>query len=343
MIRTAIVGASGFTGGELLRILLGHPDAEVAAATSVRFRGRRVDSVHPNLRNCTDTVFCSLEDLRDYDFLFMATPHGVAMNLLPGLASRAKHVIDLSADFRIKDETVFARYYGEHASPDMVPEFVPGLPELHRSALRTADRISVPGCMATAAILALAPVVEAGIAGPDVEVDARTGSSGSGGATGTGSFHPFRSGTMRVYAPFGHRHEAEISQAVGRPVRMSATGVEAVRGVQVICRTSVASDTTERDLWNLYRKRYSGEPFVRLIKQRRTVYRYPEPKILSGSNFCDIGLALDSTGRPGGRLVLIAALDNLGKGAAGNAVQCLNIRAGLPERRGLEFPGLHPV
>lgn len=339
MIRTAIVGASGFTGGELLRILLGHPNAEVTAATSVRFRGRRVDSVHPNLRDCTDLVFCSPDDLRDYDFLFMATPHGIAMKLLPGLTARAKHVIDLSADFRIKDQIAFARYYGEHASPDMVREFVPGLPELHRAALRTADRISVPGCMATAAILALTPVAEAGIAGPDAEVDARTGSSGSGGAMGPGNLHPLRSGSMRVYAPFGHRHEAEISQATGLPVRMSATAVEAVRGVQVICRTSVASGTTERDLWSLYRERYSDEPFVRLIKQRRTIYRYPEPKILSGSNFCDIGLALDGTGR----LVVIAALDNLGKGAAGNAVQCLNIRAGIPEQSGLEFPGLHPI
>ncbi|MGH3168238.1 MAG: N-acetyl-gamma-glutamyl-phosphate reductase [Trebonia sp.] len=339
MIRTAIVGASGFTGGELLRILLGHPNAEVSAATSERFQGRRVDSVHPNLRNRTDMVFCSPGDLRDYDFLFMATPHGVAMKQLPGLAARAKHVIDLSADFRIKDQAVFARYYGEHANPGLVREFVPGLPELHRSALRTADRISVPGCMAAAAILALTPVAEAGIAGPDAEVDARTGSSGSGGTSGPGSLHPLRSGSMRVYSPFGHRHEAEISQATGLPVRMSATGVEAVRGVQVMCRTSVAGGTTERDLWNLYRERYSDEPFVRLIRQRRTIYRYPEPKILSGSNFCDISLALDDTGR----LVVIAALDNLGKGAAGNAVQCLNVRAGIPERSGLEFPGLHPI
>jgi N-acetyl-gamma-glutamyl-phosphate/LysW-gamma-L-alpha-aminoadipyl-6-phosphate reductase len=340
VIRVAIFGASGFTGGELLRILLWHPEVEVAAATSRTFAGRRVDVVHPHLRDRTDLTFRAVDDLGgDFDALFMATPHGTAMRLLPELMSRAKQVIDLSADFRIRDEAAYNRYYGSHAAPHLVDGFVLGLPELYRAELRGADRVAVPGCMATAAILALHPVAADGLAGPDAEVDARTGSSGSGTTSGPAGSHQLRSGAMRVYTPFGHRHEAEISQATGLPVRMTATGVEAVRGVQVLCRTNVAAGTTERDLWALYRRHYRDEPFVRLVRQRRGAYRFPEPKILTGSNFCDVGLSVDESGRA----LLIAALDNLGKGAAGNAVQCLNVRNGWPERCGLEFPGLHPI
>ncbi|PRH76861.1 N-acetyl-gamma-glutamyl-phosphate reductase [Streptomyces solincola] len=342
MIRAAVVGAAGYIGGEVLRLLLGHPKVEVAAAVSSRYPGKRVDGPHPNLRGTTDLAFCTEEQLDSYDVLFLATPHRATMKLLPRLAPKAKTVIDLSGDFRLRDAEEFARRYGaEHTRPDLLGEFTTGLPELAREQLAGADRIAAPGCMATAAILALTPLTDAGLIEPDVDVDARTGSSGSGATAGEANLHAERSGSMRLFATSGHRHEAEIAQACGvRPV-MTATGVEAVRGVQTVCRTTLREGVTEADVRAAYRRRYADEPFVRVVAQRRGLYRLPEPKILLGSNFCDVGFAADGSGSR--RLLAIAALDNLVKGGAGNAVQSLNVRMGWPERLGLEFPGLHPV
>ncbi|MFI6515522.1 N-acetyl-gamma-glutamyl-phosphate reductase [Spirillospora sp. NPDC050679] len=339
-VRAGVVGASGYIGGELLRLLLGHPRVEVAAATSARLAGRRVDTAHPNLRGVTDLAFASPEPLEPVDVLFLAAPHTQTMARMPEFLGLAEQVVDLSADFRLRDPAVFARYYGEpHTAPGLLDGFACGLPELYRKELAEADRISVPGCMATAAILALAPVAAAGLIGPDVVVDARTGSSGSGATAGPANTHAERSGALRVFAPAGHRHEAEIAQATGLAVRMTATGVEAVRGVQVLCHVRLAEGAGERDLWRAYRERYAGEPFVRLVARRRGPHRLPDPKILAGSNFCDVGFAVD--GRGGATLV--AALDNLVKGGAGGAVQAFNVRRGWPERTGLGFPGLHPV
>lgn len=341
MIAAAVVGAGGYIGGELLRILLGHPRVEVAAAVSTRHPGPRVDSVHPNLRGRTDLVLRPLEALEPCDVVFLATPHGSTMALLPDVAPAAKQVIDLSGDFRLRDHRVYERYYGRpHEAPELLDDFVPGCPELYRDRLRDADRISVPGCMAVAGMLALQPLAAEGLLEADVDVDARTGSSGSGASAGQANLHAERSGALRVFAPHGHRHEAEIAQATGLDVRMTVTGVEAVRGVQVLCRTRLVRDTDERAIRAAYRRHYAAEPFVRVIAERRGLYRYPEPKLLAGSNFCDVGFALEPGSR---RLLVIAALDNLVKGGAGNAVQCLNVRMGWPERLGLEFPGLHPV
>jgi len=339
MIRAAVMGAAGYIGGELLRILLGHPGVEVAAAVSSQFPGRGIGAVHPNLRGVTDLAFCGIEDLDTCDVLFLATPHRSTMTLLGQVASRAKHVIDLSGDFRLRDPAAYERYYGQpHTAPELLDEFVTGCPELFRDQLAGADRISVPGCMATAAILALYPIAARGLIEPKVDVDARTGSSGSGATAGPANLHAERSGAMRVFAPLGHRHEAEIAQLTGLNVRMTATGVEAVRGVQVLCRATLTVDANERAIRAAYRQQYAHEPFVRLVAQRRGIYRYPEPKILIGSNFCDIGFVVDQD-----QLLLIAALDNLVKGGAGAAVHCFNIRMGWPERLGLEFPGLHPA
>ncbi|WP_067478877.1 N-acetyl-gamma-glutamyl-phosphate reductase [Actinomadura hibisca] len=337
-VRAGVVGASGYIGGELLRLLLGHPHVEVATATSTRLAGRRVDTAHPNLRGVTDLAFVSPESLEPVDVLFLATPHKQTMARMPEFLGLAGQVVDLSADFRLRDPAAFARYYGEpHTAPGLLDGFACGLPELHRKELADADRISVPGCMATAAILALAPAVE--LIEPDVIVDARTGSSGSGATAGPANTHAERSGALRVFAPTGHRHEAEIAQATGLSVRMTATGVEAVRGVQVLCHVRLVEGVGERDLWRAYRERYAVEPFVRLVAQRRGPHRLPDPKILSGSNFCDVGFATDGQGRA----TLVAALDNLVKGGAGGAVQSFNVRRGWPERTGLAFPGLHPV
>ncbi|RFU37965.1 N-acetyl-gamma-glutamyl-phosphate reductase [Actinomadura logoneensis] len=335
MIRASVMGAAGYLGGELLRLLLGHPGVEIGQAVSTRFPGRRVDSVHPNLRAQTDLVFSAPDELVRCDVLFTATPHRATMTLLPRVREKAGTVIDLSGDFRLPDPSVYERYYGvPHTATELLDVFVPGVPELFRDELAKADLISVPGCMATAAVLALRPL--AGLVGPDVQIDARTGSSGSGALAGDGNLHAERSGAMRVFAPVRHRHEAEVSRLTGFDARMTATGVEAVRGVQVVCHAT--GDADERTVRRAYREHYGGEPFVRIVAHRRGAHRLPDPKLLSGSNYCDVGFAVD-----GDRITAIAALDNLVKGGAGAAVQCLNVRTGQSETLGLGFPGLHPL
>ncbi|GAA1739685.1 N-acetyl-gamma-glutamyl-phosphate reductase [Luedemannella helvata] len=340
MKRVAVIGGSGYIGGELLRLLTAHPGVELAAATSRRLGGRLIDGVHPNLRGRTSLAFVDEDKLEHYDALFLATPHRETMLRMPEFLARAEVVIDLSADFRLGCADTYADYYGvPHAAPELVETFVPGIPEFHRTRLRTADRISVPGCMANAGILALTPLAQAGLIEGEVAVDARTGSSGAGNTAGPANLHAERSGALRVFAPTRHRHEAEIAQATGLPVRMTATGVEAVRGVQLLARANVTGEATERRIRAAYRAVYRDEPFVRIVAHRKGLHRFPDAKILSGSNFCDVGFAIDP-GSP--QVTVISALDNLVKGGAGNAVQCMNIRLGLPEREGLEFTGLHP-
>lgn len=340
MIRAAVVGGAGYVGGDLVRLLLGHPRVDLAAVTSRSQAGKRVDGAHPNLRGITDLAFVHPDDLAEYDVVFLAVPHRESMGALDRHAAAARTLIDLSGDFRLTDPGEYERYYDvPHSAPDALGTFVCGLPELHRKALRDADRISVPGCMATAGILAVHPLAADGLVEGEISVDARTGSSGSGLAAVQENLHAERSGALRVYAPHGHRHEAEIRQATGLPARMTATAIEAVRGVQVLCRVTLAEGVDERAVRASYRRHYADEPFVRIVAQRRGRHRLPEPKILTGSNFCDVGFAVER-GQP--RALLIAALDNLVKGAGGNAVQAMNIRYAMPERLGLEFPGLHP-
>jgi N-acetyl-gamma-glutamyl-phosphate/LysW-gamma-L-alpha-aminoadipyl-6-phosphate reductase len=332
VISVGVVGASGYLGGELLRLLLGHPETTVTHAVSARLCGRRVDVVHPNLRAATDLCFCSMDDLRDCDVVFLATPSGVAAQTLPLLD--APCVIDLSPDFRLRDTGAYQRYYGrEHTEPGRLADFVTGCPELFRDELRDAKLISVPGCMATAAVLALAPLT--GLIEPAVQITALTGSSGAG-ASAANDAHAERSRAMRVYAPARHRHEAEVAQLTGFDARMTVTAVEAVRGAQVVCHAT--GTPGERGLRQAYRDRYASEPFIRIVAHKQGPHRLPDPKVLLGSNFCDIGFAAE-----GDRVTVIAALDNLMKGGSGNAVHCLNVRMGWPERLGLEFPGLHPA
>jgi N-acetyl-gamma-glutamyl-phosphate/LysW-gamma-L-alpha-aminoadipyl-6-phosphate reductase len=337
----AVVGASGYIGGELLRLLLGHPEVDLIQATSDTYAGRPLYSVHPNLRHLTSMTFTPHADVGESDVLFLSLPHGETMQRFPDLASRARVVIDLSADFRLRDRAAHTRFYGDgHPCHELSERFVPGLPELYRERLRGATWISVPGCMAVAAILAVHPLAAEGVVAGDVLIDAHTGSSGSGQKPTPAGQHAERSGVMRVYEPLEHRHQAEVEQACGVGVCMTVTAVEAVRGVQVLAHVRLARPLVERDVWALYRGRYGQEPFVRLVSQRRGIHRFPEPKILSGTNFCDVGFAADDDGC---RLVLMSALDNLVKGGAGSAVQSLNVALGFEETAGLEFAGLHPV
>jgi LysW-gamma-L-alpha-aminoadipyl-6-phosphate/LysW-L-glutamyl-5-phosphate reductase len=345
-MKVAIAGGSGYTGGELLRLLLAHPEVDVAQVTSESRRGDYVHAAHPNLRGRSALRFSALDDLAPCDVLFLCLPHGEAMRRR-GLLDLAPRTIDLSADFRLRDAAGYERWYGApHAAPDLLGRFVYGLPELHREALRGATRVSGVGCLATATILALYPLVRAGIVRPDpIVVEAKVGSSAAGNTANPADHHPERAGVLRSFMPVGHRHTAEVEQELTfdgvRPtVHLSAMAIEAVRGVLATTHTFLSAPAEERDLWRIYRECYGAEPFVRLVKERAGIYRLPEPKILAGSNYGDVGFALDATR---GRVVTLAAIDNLMKGAAGTAVQCMNLMCDLPETLGLEFAGLHPI
>lgn len=340
-MKVAVMGASGYVGGELVRLLLGHPQVELVQATSNQLAGQPLHARHPNLYGQTNLTFVHHDQITACDVLFLALPHGMSMHKLPEWSQLASRVIDLSADFRLRYVADYETYYHiSHPHTEWLQSFVPGIPELYREQLQQARYVSVPGCMANAGILALSPLAAADLIAGEVFVDGRTGSSGSGAEPGPASHHAERSGVMRVFKPTDHRHQAEISQCCSVPVYMSATAVEAVRGVQVLCHVTLTHAVTEKEIWTLYRQHYGSEPFVRLIKRRTGLYRLPEPKILTGTNYCDIGFVLAADKR---HLVVIAALDNLVKGSAGNAVQSLNIMGGWNEREGLNFAGLHPI
>lgn len=341
--RVAILGGSGYAGGEVLRLLLGHPRVEVVQVTSEREAGHFVHGVHPNLRGRTQLKFSSAAQLEPADVLIAGLPHGELQKRIGDLSARFERIVDLSADFRLKDPLVYQRWYGEpHAAPDWLGKFVYGLPELQREALRGAKYVSGVGCNATASNLALRPLVAAGLLDPakPVIVDIKVGSSEGGNSFSLASHHPERSGAVRSFAPAGHRHAAEVEQELGlSEVHLSVTSIEMVRGVLATAHGWLRGPTQEKDLWKAYRAVYGAEPFVRIVRDKRGVYRYPEPKILAGSNYADVGFEVDLER---GRVVSICAIDNLMKGAAGSAVQSLNLACGWDEGLGLEFTGLHP-
>lgn len=344
MVEAAIVGASGYTGGELLRLLLFHPHVKVVQVTSESWAGKPVHLVHPNLREHANNLsFISLEKLKPVELLFSCLPHGITSRLIEKLAKVAKRIVDLSADFRLKDPGLYARFYGEHPSPHWLSRFVYGLPELHRGELFGAHYVSGVGCNAAVTILALWPLYREKLVRECV-VEVKVGSSEGGSKPTPASHHPERAGVVRAYAPAGHRHVAELIQELslpngGKDLHFSVISVEMVRGALATCYCSLTEPLTELDVWEMYRKHYEKEPFVRLVRSKRGIHRFPEPKILVGSNHCDIGFSLASEER----LVVIAAIDNLMKGAAGNAVQAMNVMYGFPETTGLQFPGLHPI
>jgi N-acetyl-gamma-glutamyl-phosphate/LysW-gamma-L-alpha-aminoadipyl-6-phosphate reductase len=342
--RAAVVGAAGYTGGELLRLLVAHPEVEVVAATSERLGGRYVHHTHPVLRGRTALRFTTREQLPQCDVLFTALPHGETEVVVDELRAAAPVVIDLSADFRLRDAADYDRYYGRtHTRPELLGGAVYALPEVDRERVAGASLLAAGGCVATAAILALLPLARAGVVDADrmLVVDAKVGSSAAGAQPGASSHHPHRSGAMRSFAPTGHRHTAEVVQETGlRNVALSVTAVEAVRGVLVTAHVPVAGSLDERAVRGILREAYRSEPFIRVIHESQGIHRHPEPKLLSGTNICDVGFEVDPHND---RLVVLAAIDNLGKGSAAQAVHALNIRAGFDERAGLEFMGLYPI
>jgi N-acetyl-gamma-glutamyl-phosphate/LysW-gamma-L-alpha-aminoadipyl-6-phosphate reductase len=347
-LTTAIVGGSGYTGGELLRLLLAHPQVDVRQVTSERLDGQFVHFTHPNLRRRTTLKFVRSEAVERVDLLFLCLPHGSAVKRIEQFRALADRIVDLSADFRLRRPDDYVRWYGApHASPAWLEKFVYGLPELHREEIRRASYVSGVGCNATATTLAIWPLAASGLLDParGVICEVKVGSSEGGAASSDASHHPERAGVMRSFAPTGHRHTAEVLQAlrlrdVETEVHLSATAVDNVRGVLATAHAFTKAGVAERDIWKAYREAYNNEPFVRLVKERAGLYRYPEPKILAGSNYADVGFELDAST---GRVVAMCAIDNLMKGAAGTAVQCANLMCGWDETIGLDFPGLHPV
>jgi len=350
-MRIGIIGGSGYVGSELLRLLLMHPEVEVTMVTSRQVAGEYVFNVHPNLRGITQLKFVPLdiEQLKaNCDLVFTATPHGGSVNLVPKLLEAGLKVIDMSADFRLKNPADYESYYGwTHAHPEMLKEAAYGLPELHREEIKKAKLVACPGCMATSAILGLAPIVKAGLVdNSKIIVDLKVGSSGGGSKPNLASHHPERFSGVRPYQVTGHRHTAEVEQELtalaAEPVKIGFTphAVNMVRGILATIHAFPKQPIASKDLWKALRGMYGAEPFIRLVKYQKGPYQLPDPKIVMGTNFCDVGFEIDEHAN---RLIMFSAIDNMAKGAAGQGVQCLNLLMNIDETTGLKSTGFHPA
>ena len=346
MTTVSIIGGSGYGGGELLRLLLAHPCVDVKQVTSRSHLGEYVYQVHPNLRKRTQLKFSDPASLEPVNILFLAQPHGQAQHHIEEHAKLAPKIIDLSADFRLRDAAFYEKWYGEkHAAPEWLIKFVYGLPELHRTEMVKANYISGVGCNATASNLALLPLVKADLLdlSSSIFIEIKVGSSEGGAEGNSGSLHAERANVIRTFSAFGHRHTAEVIQEMGvnaERVSLTMTAVDLVRGVLATVHAKVKQGVTTKDLWKAYRTVANENPFVRVVKEQRGIYRVPEPKILAGSNYADLGFELDESN---GHIVAMCAIDNLMKGASGSAVQSMNLMMGWDETLGLEFMGLHPI
>ncbi len=350
-MRIGIIGGTGYVGGELLRLLLLHPNVEVTIVTSRQSVGEFVFHVHPNLRGLTKLKFVPLEIAelqKNCDLVFTAVPHGGSVNIVPKLLEVGLKIIDMSADFRLKNAGDYDKWYGwKHPNPEFLKEAAYGLPEFHRREIKDASLVACPGCMATATILALAPVIKANFVEENrIVVDVKIGSSGGGSKPTTVSHHPERFGGVRPYKVVGHRHIAEIEQELNalssNKVTISFTphAVNMVRGILSTIHTFTEKSLKNRDLWKVLRSTYESEPFIRLVKYQKGPYQLPDPKVTLGTNYCDIGFELDPRTN---RLLLFSAIDNMIKGASGQGIQCLNIMTGVDESTGLKSTGFHPM
>jgi LysW-gamma-L-alpha-aminoadipyl-6-phosphate/LysW-L-glutamyl-5-phosphate reductase len=350
-IHAAILGASGYGAGELLRLFVQHPEVEVVSVTSTFQVGQPVAQLHPHLRG-----FYGLQATEAVDFeRLMAAEHAVALSALPRGASAAAidallntvqrtygpdrlRVVDLSGDLRLTDASQHTRYYPDTPLlPERRRAFVYGLPELFRAQIRAARFVANPGCLASASILAAAPLVRAGFTG-QLAIDAKTGSSGAGRQLKETTHHPTRHADFRAYEPLSHQHEPEIRQALGDPqgqriqTSFVAQSMDTARGIFVTVHAVLPHATDAAALQRLYTEFYAESPFVRIVTGS------PALQNVVGSNFCDIGLATRDR-----QVIVMAALDNLVKGMAGTAIQNLNLMCGLPETTGLWVPALRPV
>ena len=336
MVRVGIAGGSGYAGIELIHILLHHPDVEIAWVSSRRYAGPQVAGLYPNLKGFLDLCFSPLEpiSISNLDVLFLALPHGQAMKIVPDLPADLL-VIDLSGDYRISDPEVFEKYYHLPASCDgEQKKFVYGLPELNREKIRSARRIANPGCFATATLLALHPLVqEKWIKGP-VFVDTKTGSSGAGRTSRETTHHPRRTNSLFAYKPFQHQHLPEITEALGHPdypLVFQTYSAPFVRGIFASHYMELIQPATPEAVAKLYDAYYGTEFFVRWVSSS------PDVNFVRHSNFVDIGAATQDN-----FLIVWSVLDNLQKGAAGQAVQNMNLACGFSEEKALDTPATHP-
>jgi N-acetyl-gamma-glutamyl-phosphate reductase len=341
-IKIAIFGGSGYGGSELLRILLFHPNAEIILVTANEHAGKPVGEVHKNLFGLTDLRFEKspedLSELENIDVAFFALPHGQALNLVPQLPANVK-VVDLSGDFRINDADVFKQFYKlEHNALDFQKRFVYGLTETNREQIKSAHYVANPGCFATATLLALAPMVKSGLLTGKIIVDAKTGSSGSGAKAAANTHHPQRMNSFYAYKPFEHQHVPEIEQhlrAVGEfenDFVFMTHSLPVSRGIFASCYLETTNIFTTEDVKNLYELFYKDSFFVRVVENS------PDINWVKTTNFCDVAAHVSNDKQ----IVVFSAIDNLVKGAAGQAVQNMNLMFGLDERTGLMLVGTNP-
>jgi len=344
--RVAIAGASGYTGVELLRFLLRHPHAEVVALTAETHANQSIETVFPSLTNFLDLTCRPLDVANlaaEAEFVFLALPHKTSVAVGAELVSRGVRVLDLSADFRLKDPAAYVAWYGfDHQAPELLREAAYGLPEIHRDAIATARLVAVPGCYPTSTILGLAPLLSARRIDPEtIVVDSISGVSGAGRKPELSTHFSEANENLKAYGVATHRHTPEIEQELsllaGQPVTVTFTPHLAplTRGILTTITARQSGRQTTADLLALYRDFYQGRPFVRILPEGRL----PETKHVLHANLCDIGLVSDPRT---GRVVVVSAIDNLVKGASGQAVQCFNLMAGLPEDAALWIPGLFP-
>ena len=342
LIKVGILGGSGYGGSELLRILLFHPEVVLTLVTANEHAGKRVDAVHPNLSKLTDLAFEAAPDSRSLeglDCVFLALPHGQAMEIVPSLPRSIK-VIDLSGDFRLSDATTFKQFYGrEHTAMAEQREFAYGLTEVNRKHIKEARRVANPGCFATALELGLFPLVASGVVSGKVIADMKTGSSGSGAKAAANTHHPKRANSFYAYKPFEHQHQPEVEQLLASAsstwsdcnLVFQVHSIPVVRGIFASIYVTPNKSITRDEVGTLFREFYGDEFFIRLVDGS------PDINWVKNTNFVDIGLAAN-----GDSVIVFVALDNLVKGAAGQAVQNMNLMFGIEEREGLVLPGSNP-
>ena len=350
-MKVGVIGGSGYVGGELARLLIPHPKVELTTITSRANVGEFIFTVHPNLRGATQLKFTPpniSKVTENCDLVFAAMPHGKSLELVPQLLETGIKVIDMSADYRLKNPEDYDRWYGwKHTHPDLLQEAVYGCPELHREEIKKAKLIGCPGCMSTATILGLAPLVKAGAIEKDrIVADVKIGSSGAGQKPTVASHHPERAGGVRPYKVMNHRHVAEVEQELNLltdekiTVCFTPHAVNMIRGILSTIHAFLKEPLDTKEVWKIYRSMYQNEHFIRFVKFKKGPYQLPDPKITMGTNFVDVGFELDPRTN---RILAFSAIDNLMRGASGQGVQCMNLMLGYIETTGLENQGYHPM
>ncbi|CAG36054.1 N-acetyl-gamma-glutamyl-phosphate reductase [Desulfotalea psychrophila] len=346
MIKIAIIGASGYTGVELSRLLCNHPQVEITAVTSRQYAGVALSEVFPNLRGRTSLICenLTIEELcLRADLFFAAVPHKTAMNIVPQLLAAGKKVIDLSADFRLNSAAVYEEWYQEHSAKEFLSQAVYGLPELYREQIAKTQLLANPGCYPTSIILGMAPLLRAGIIKPQsIIADSKSGTTGAGRGAKVGSlFCEVNDGFKAYGVGRKHRHTPEIEQELGKlantdfNITFTPHLLPISRGILSTIYADLNCEIEADEVQALYEEMYKDEPFVRVLPLGSA----PATQYVRGSNYCDIGFAIDQTT---GRIIVMSAIDNVVKGAAGQAVQNMNIMCGFAEQEGLEIVPLFP-